>query len=777
MTRRNIGLLVLFFWLKTAQAIAQPEPCVDPPTMTSTCAPACVICDIDGFTGINNSTTQGQAPPGFCTTIVHHMQWIAFIAGTTDLTLEVEVFNCNDGPGLEIGIYQSSNCQSFQLVSNCNTDVQNNTTATFTNTVPLVVGQYYYFVMDGNQGDICNYTIHVIEGSTQVNPLSSSGLIEGPFDICPGQKTYTTTGETGATDYLWMVDGVQVAQGQTVNLNWTAPGTYELCVQASNACDEAPASCQTINVTTIAPQIVEASLCPGECLDVADTTLCDAGDYIFHFTTANGCDSAIQVSLNYNQTAVSNLNLHICDGDTIYVAGHPYFQSGSFQETLNTTLGCDSLINLDLTVVLCQIAGSIQTQDALCYGQSSGQFSFTIANGTPPFVYTWERVGGAGPSGQGGILALNNPQTITQLPAGDYLVTVADNFGNQTILIGTVGSPAPLALAAVTDDHNGFSVSCAGSADGGVAVTVSGGVPPYTYQWNTGATQAGLQGLTAGQYLLTVTDNRGCTLGGNYVLNSPPALTMNALFTDPDCEGPATGSVQSGTVSGGVPPYAFDLSGGGFGPENSFTELPTGHYELTVRDASGCTLSQEGDLTAPVIPVVSAGNDIVIQLGEEIVLNGYVNVAPGSMAWSPEQGLSCADCLQPLAKPVETTDYVFTASSTDGCARSDTLRVQVDKSRHVYIPNVFSPNDDGDNDRLVISGGKEVDKILLFRVFSRWGELVYEGIDLPPDDLNAGWDGRFHGKTVNPGVFTWIAEVAYIDGVLESFQGSVTVLP
>ncbi|HNE30035.1 MAG TPA: gliding motility-associated C-terminal domain-containing protein, partial [Saprospiraceae bacterium] len=131
----------------------------------------------------------------------------------------------------------------------------------------------------------------------------------------------------------------------------------------------------------------------------------------------------------------------------------------------------------------------------------------------------------------------------------------------------------------------------------------------------------------------------------------------------------------------------------------------------------------------------------------------------------------------PLAKPVETTDYVFTASSTDGCARSDTLRVQVDKSRHVYIPNVFSPNDDGDNDRLVISGGKEVDKILLFRVFSRWGELVYEGIDLPPDDLNAGWDGRFHGKTVNPGVFTWIAEVAYIDGVLESFQGSVTVLP
>ncbi|HRD81391.1 MAG TPA: hypothetical protein PLL53_11585, partial [Saprospiraceae bacterium] len=154
---RNISLL--FLLLLPALLIAQPMPCGPNAAMTSTCAPACVVCDINGFTGRNNSTVQGQAPPGFCTTVVHHMQWIAFIAGSTNLTLRVDVFGCQQGQGLEIGIYQTSNCNTFSPVSNCNTNAANNNAAFFTNTVPLVIGQYYYFVMDGSANDICNYTV------------------------------------------------------------------------------------------------------------------------------------------------------------------------------------------------------------------------------------------------------------------------------------------------------------------------------------------------------------------------------------------------------------------------------------------------------------------------------------------------------------------------------------------------------------------------------------------------------------------------------------------
>ena len=124
--------------------------CGNPALMTPTCQEACIICDIDGFTGRNSSFLKGVAPPGFCTGTVHNIQWIAFIAGTVDLTLEVTVSNCNSGAGLEIGIYKSNDCKTFQLVSECDGDVRENTTRIFKNTVPLIVGQHYYFVIDGN---------------------------------------------------------------------------------------------------------------------------------------------------------------------------------------------------------------------------------------------------------------------------------------------------------------------------------------------------------------------------------------------------------------------------------------------------------------------------------------------------------------------------------------------------------------------------------------------------------------------------------------------------
>lgn len=106
---------------------AQPQPCGANPAMTSFCDDACIICDIDGFTGINNSSAKGQAPPGFCTSQVHHMQWIAFIAGTKDIKIELSVFNCTKGEGLEVGIYEGINCANFSLVTECDTDIPANT--------------------------------------------------------------------------------------------------------------------------------------------------------------------------------------------------------------------------------------------------------------------------------------------------------------------------------------------------------------------------------------------------------------------------------------------------------------------------------------------------------------------------------------------------------------------------------------------------------------------------------------------------------------------------
>jgi hypothetical protein len=160
----RLFFLVLLLLVNTLTFSQQPPICGNNPTMTSFCSQACIICDIDGFTGRNNSNITGQAPPGFCTSFVHHMQWIGFVAGSTSLTLEVRVSNCNRNEGLEIGLYESFDCTTFRRISECDTDIRPGEVRIFKNTVPLVIGQYYYFVMDGSDNDICDWTIKVTEG-------------------------------------------------------------------------------------------------------------------------------------------------------------------------------------------------------------------------------------------------------------------------------------------------------------------------------------------------------------------------------------------------------------------------------------------------------------------------------------------------------------------------------------------------------------------------------------------------------------------------------------
>ncbi|MEM9836029.1 MAG: hypothetical protein AAF828_05980, partial [Bacteroidota bacterium] len=92
---------------------AQPESCAGNPEMTTDCRDACIICDIDGFTGRNTGNASGTLPPGFCTFITHNPRWIAFIAGSENLTIRIDVSNCILGDGLEIGIYSGDDCNNF----------------------------------------------------------------------------------------------------------------------------------------------------------------------------------------------------------------------------------------------------------------------------------------------------------------------------------------------------------------------------------------------------------------------------------------------------------------------------------------------------------------------------------------------------------------------------------------------------------------------------------------------------------------------------------------
>ena len=772
---RRVFLTILAVCM-TLWAHAQPKPCGPRPDMTTTCLPACVICDIDGYTGINDDTEKGQAPPGFCTGTVHHMQWIAFIAGSKDLTITVTPSGCKLGAGLEVGIYESSDCNTFKLVSNCNGGIPPGVAGVFSNTQPLVVGQYYYFVMDGNNNDVCNYTIRVTSGSTKVPPLAATGAIAGPAAVCQADSVrYSVPPVAGATFYQWQLDGNVVAEGREANIAFPDAGVHQLCVTAFNVCDTSDAACMTIQVWENKITRLTETLCEKACLNIADTLICAPGNYVFRRQTREGCDSVVHLTVVPIATVSVSFRTAICTTDSILVGDSWYRAPGSYLEVQPSASGCDSLIYLTLQGIVCEIKGTARGQPVLCHGGSSGALRFTVLDGTPPFIYTWERLGG-NPSGSGGLASLNEETRIEGLPVGLYVVTVRDTFGNDAVFTAQVAEPPPLALSFDPSDYNGFNIACRGGGNGSLRAKPEGGTAPYRFRWNSGSLLEKVEGLLAGVYAVTVTDAAGCTHAGQAELKEPSALRFEALFSHPNCDGPYTGSIAAQNVRGGVGGYRFSLSGGNVQESPVFGNLGEGRYVLQVKDANGCPADTSGVLRGVDIPELDLGGDYELRLGYALRLQAFLNISPQTIRWDPPEGLSCADCLQPVANPVKTTVYTLTVTSADGCPDSDSLRVAVVKLRNAFVPNTFSPNEDGVNDFFTVFGGPALRQVKHLKVFSRWGELVFERSGFPANDATFGWDGRFRGQELDEGVFVWWAELEYVDGVSDILKGEVTIV-
>jgi len=768
-------LLVACYAFATSHA--QPEPCgVD--EMTSTCLDACVVCDIDGFTGRNDLTIQGQTFGEFCTTIFHNMSYIAFIAGTEDISLEVSVSNCTSNFGVEIGIFESLDCSTFTPVTACNTDVPPNGTATFSNTVPLVVGQHYYLIMDGSRGDICDWTFNVLSGSTLVGELTDSGPILGPLDWCPGTATtYSASPQSGATFFEWTVDGV-VQGSSTTEFDYTfdSDGTYEICVSASNVCDEAPPTCTLVEITQPSTLLVE-TICANECIDVAGETICVSGIHQFEIPLANGCDSLVILDLTVLSELEETIDLRLCDGDSFEIGTTSYTTSGSFIETIPNFDGCDSTIVLNLTVIDCELIATVSAVNPTCNGDRDGSISITLNNGIPPFTYQWKNIRNTSVNGSGTLTSLDDI-VLQNLSSGTYEVVITDSLGDDVVFVEELTDPPVLAISIDAVDRNGFGLSCHDTFDGEATAVGSGGIPPYSFLWSNAAQQATISSQPPGLYVAEVTDGQGCVKVDSVTLIAPAPIEFLANFIDPDCSGLETGVVELISIEGGAQPYSFSLNGGEYTEIESFVGLGGGLYQLNILDGNGCMVDSNQTLIAPEIPTIYMGPNAEVDLGETVFLSAQTTSSNlTNIQWTSTEGdIVCDTCLSTSALPLNSTEYILSVTSVDNCVTRDSLTVVVNKIRDLFVPNAFSPNGDGTNDFLFAFATQAVSSIRTFKVFNRWGDQVFAGYDLPPSQIGSGWDGSFRGKAVGNGVYVWFAEVEFLDGEVVVFKGDVTIL-
>lgn len=275
-------------------------------------------------------------------------------------------------------------------------------------------------------------------------------------------------------------------------------------------------------------------------------------------------------------------------------------------------------------------------------------------------------------------------------------------------------------------------------------------------------------------YILSTIDAQGCYLRDSAITKMIPFVASVDPVEGDFCEGK---SIALDAAGGESYQWADNPQMTGTPDDLScadcpdpFAIVPAGNHTFWVKVTNdlGCTDTLSSLLHVLANPVVSVvPKDTTINYGDGIILHA---VGAQTYYWTPESSLLDPMVAEPYAMPKENTDYVVIGADKYGCTGSDTAHVRINFRLPVFIPNAFSPNDDGINDVFKIEH-LTFQKVLIFQVYDRWGHLVFH-----TNSSTEGWDGRYHGQPMPQDTYNYIIKLGYPDDYREVFKGTITLL-
>jgi gliding motility-associated-like protein len=285
----------------------------------------------------------------------------------------------------------------------------------------------------------------------------------------------------------------------------------------------------------------------------------------------------------------------------------------------------------------------------------------------------------------------------------------------------------------------------------------------------------------SGVFTDSLTSSLGCDsiITLNLTVVPDLGITSTISTTPPLCPGYEDGSIQINNVSNAYLPYEIFLNGqANPGTSGIFPGLATNNYNIQIVDYFGCQLDTMVNVPESASFLLDLGEDQAVNLGQGIQLSGIEDISSTQISWTPEEGVICDDdCLNPFILPPQSANYVLTITTDAGCTISDSIFITVNEVREVYIPTAFSPNDDGRNDHFTVyANSPNVSAVTSLQVFNRWGALVFEAIDLPPNAPSQGWDGNYKGEVAGGDVFAYVAKVRFLDGRTIIYTGDVHLI-
>jgi gliding motility-associated-like protein len=587
--------------------------------------------------------------------------------------------------------------------------------------------------------------------------------IEFSWDPVEGANSYqvTTSAGTGTLNgTTYTVSGLLPEESTTVMV--TAIGTTP-CGTVSSELECSTPPCPEVLLSLDAPD----DICAGETVDVEFTITGVPGTFEIAYQINAG--DTVTTSLSSGESlsfpnTVSDFELSVI----------------SFFASANTACVYPGGQAVQTQVMIPPVAGVPANTPALCVGTDSLLQLISLLEGADAGG-SWALVSPASAPGfdaNAGTLASNN------LTAGTYEFSYS--------LSGD--GICPDASASVSVVINGLPAVDAGetqeiSCNMGMVSLGSASNPTgsgTSYLWTSESAGVVINNPTdqfidvgqPGTYLLTITNEFGCSSSDEVVVTASLDAPVGFITaTPPTCFGEVDAFINIDSIIGGTPPYTIYLDDVPYGNQTSFFNLAPGSYTVTLEGTNGCQTQQLFDLPEPpqLTAEISANldEDRTLVFGDSTLINVTTNnVVPiDTFIWLPEgQGASF------WAQPNSTATYSVTVIDENGCTAEDEILIFVEKIRDVFVPNVFSPNDDGRNDIFYIQSGPQVVNIESFLIFNRWGETIFEQTNIPANDPLYGWDGRFRGELMNAAVFTWFAEIEFLDGEVTILKGDVTLL-
>ena len=589
----------------------------------------------------------------------------------------------------------------------------------------LSADSYTVTVTDANNCE------QILSAEVLANPemILSVSTTDAACGVTPnGTATVSVMGGTSDFTYLWSdLNGQTTATATGLN-----GGNYTVTVTDGNGCTA------EINATVSLPSqmaIEELTFTPVTCHDGENGTASvnvSGGTGSFTYLWS---DDEMQTMATAENLAPGTYMVTITDEENCVVTG-------------STTIGNPDAIELFFNVT-----------DVPCANDDEGAIDLIVINGTEPFDYQWDN--------------MTMTEDLENVSAGDYEVVVTDNNGCLATGSATISSNSELEISFTL-----LEISCYDYVDGEIETNVIGSISPYIYQWSNGSTTANISNLNAGIYDLTVTDANGCEKITNVELIQPEIFAVNAELAPPLCAGDENGSIVL-TAIGGSPNYQYSTDGIVYSDNDTIENLAAQYYDLYIMDANGCVAeSLNTYLSEPAVINVDAGEDVILEFGETADLEVLYSGGTGEieLLWEvgEETDLSCLDCPDPTLSTTGNDELIVSLTDENGCTITEEILVTLNKNYKLYIPNVFTPNEDGIND-LFKAFGKIPVQINSMQIFDRWGGLVYDDGDFTTAE-EIGWNGKINGLPADLGVFVYSIEAVFADGEVVLFSGDVTVL-